>query len=39
MMMNQLIPFYKPNKKVTSEKKMDHLIIQTKCTISRWSYR
>lgn len=26
VMMGQLIPFYKPNKKVMSDKKMDYLI-------------
>jgi hypothetical protein len=30
--MDQLILFHKPNKKVRSEKKMDHLIPQTKHT-------
>jgi len=29
MMIDQLIVLYKPNKKVKSEKKMDHLISQT----------
>jgi hypothetical protein len=33
-MMDQLILFHKPNKKVRSEKKMDHFITQTKHTIS-----
>jgi hypothetical protein len=32
--MNQLILFHKPNKKVRSEKKIDHLIPQTKHTIN-----
>jgi hypothetical protein len=32
--MNQLIPFYKPNKKVSSEKMMDYLIPQTKHPIT-----
>jgi hypothetical protein len=31
--MDQLIIFHKPNKKVRSEKKMDHFIPQTKHTI------
>lgn len=34
MTMDQLILFHKPNKKVSSEKMMDHLIPQTKHTIS-----
>jgi hypothetical protein len=33
VMMYQLIPFLEPNKKVSSEKKMDHLITQTKDTV------
>jgi hypothetical protein len=32
-MMDQLILFHKPNKKVMSEKKMDYFIPQTKHTI------
>jgi hypothetical protein len=32
MVMGQLIPFYKPNKKM-SEKMMDYLIPQTKCAV------
>jgi hypothetical protein len=32
--MDQLILFLKPNKKVRSEKKMDHSIPQTKHTLS-----
>jgi hypothetical protein len=32
-MMDQLILFHKPNKKVRSEKKMDHFIPQTKHTL------
>jgi hypothetical protein len=32
--MNQLILFHKPNKKVRSEKKIDHFIFQTKHTLS-----
>jgi hypothetical protein len=32
-MMDQLILLHKPNKKVRSEKKMDHFISQTKHTI------
>jgi hypothetical protein len=32
-MMDQPILFHKPNKKVRSEKKMDHFIPQTKHTI------
>jgi hypothetical protein len=32
MVMDQLISFHKPNKKVTSEKMMDYLIPQTKHT-------
>jgi hypothetical protein len=31
--MDQPILFHKPNKKVSSEKKMDHLILQTKHTL------
>jgi hypothetical protein len=31
--MDQLILFHKPNKKVRSEKKMDHFISQTKHTL------
>jgi hypothetical protein len=31
--MNQPILFHKPNKKVRSEKKMDHFILQTKHTL------
>jgi hypothetical protein len=34
--MDQLILFHKPNKKVRSEKKMDHFIPQTKYTPSDW---
>jgi hypothetical protein len=34
MVMDHLILFHKPNKKVRSEKMMDHLISQTKHTIS-----
>jgi hypothetical protein len=34
MVMDQLIPFHKPDKKVRSEKMMDYLISQTKHTIS-----
>jgi hypothetical protein len=33
MVMDQLISFYKPNKKVGSEKMMDYLIPQTKHTV------
>jgi hypothetical protein len=33
VVMDQLILFPKPNKKVRSEKKMDHFIPQTKHTI------
>jgi hypothetical protein len=33
MVMNQPILFHKPNKKVSSEKKMDHFIPQTKHTL------
>jgi hypothetical protein len=32
MVMDQLILFYKPNKKVRSKKKMNHFIPQTKHT-------
>jgi hypothetical protein len=32
--MNQLILFHKPNKKVRSEKKMNHFIPQTKHTVN-----
>jgi hypothetical protein len=32
--MDQLILFHKPNKKMRSKKKMDHLIPQTKHTLS-----
>jgi hypothetical protein len=35
VVMDQLILFHKPNKKVTSEKKMNHFIPQTKHTRSR----
>jgi hypothetical protein len=48
VVMDQPILFYKPNKKVRSEKKMDHFIPQTKhilrlslivnLSISRYSY-
>jgi hypothetical protein len=34
MVMDQSIPFHKPNKKVRSEKKMDHLIPQIKHTLN-----
>ena len=34
MLMDQLIPFHKPNKKMRSEKMMDYLIPQTKHTIN-----
>jgi hypothetical protein len=33
MVMDQLILFHKPNKKVRSEKKMDHFITRTEHTI------
>jgi hypothetical protein len=33
MVMDQLILFHQPNKKVRSEKKIDHLIAQTKHTL------
>jgi hypothetical protein len=33
VVMDQLILFHKPNKKVRSENKMDHFISQTKHTI------
>jgi hypothetical protein len=33
-MMDQLILFHKPNKKVRSEKKINHFISQTKHTIN-----
>jgi hypothetical protein len=36
--MNQPILFHKPNKKVRSEKKIDHFIPQTKDTIIVWLY-
>jgi hypothetical protein len=36
VVMDQLILFHKPNKKVRSEKKMNHFIPQTKYT---YSYR
>jgi hypothetical protein len=35
-MMNQLIIFHKLNKKMKSEKKMNHFISQTKHTIKEW---
>jgi hypothetical protein len=35
-MMDQTILFHKPNKKVRSEKKMNHYIPQTKHTINPW---
>jgi hypothetical protein len=34
VVMDQLILFHKPNKKVRSEKKMDHFIPQTKHTLN-----
>jgi hypothetical protein len=34
--MDQLILFHKPNKKVRSENKMDHFISQTKHTIKAY---
>jgi hypothetical protein len=34
VVMDQLILFHKPNKKVSSEKKINHFILQTKHTIS-----
>jgi hypothetical protein len=36
--MDQLILFHKPNKKVRSEKKIDHFIPQTKHTLSFFIY-
>jgi hypothetical protein len=36
MMMDQLILFHKPNKKVRSEKEMNHFNPQTKHTIRVW---
>jgi hypothetical protein len=38
VVMDQLILFHKPNKKVKSEKKMDHFIPQTKHTLSVRDY-
>jgi hypothetical protein len=35
MVMDEPIPFNKPNKKVRSEKTMDHLVPQTKHTLSK----
>jgi hypothetical protein len=35
MVMDQLIPFHKQNKKVRSEKMIDYLILETKHAISR----
>jgi hypothetical protein len=34
VVMDQLILFHKPNKKVRSEKKIDHFITQTKHTLT-----
>jgi hypothetical protein len=34
VVMDQLILFHKPNKKMINEKKMDHFISQTKHTIN-----
>jgi hypothetical protein len=36
VVMDQLILFHKPNKKMRSKKKMDHSIPQTKHTIRSW---
>jgi hypothetical protein len=38
VVMDQLILFHKPNKKVRSEKKIDHFIPQTKHTLSFFIY-
>jgi hypothetical protein len=38
MMMYQLIPLHKPNKKVRSEKMMDYPIPQTKHPIKEWTH-
>jgi hypothetical protein len=37
MVMDQLILFHKPNKKVRSEKKMNNFIPQTKHTLLLWA--
>jgi hypothetical protein len=39
VVMDQLILFYKPNKKVRSEKKMNHFISQTKHTLREWVFK